>query len=418
MIKINFYLDRKSNRKKSTADMIFVFASYNGKRKKASTRIRIDQAHWDSKKQRAKSSKSFPAYLPINSLLNEIENQATASYYSCQLSKEEFRFKEIVQEIVKPQAVSKKVTLISYIESFIAKKVKAKVPKGTLSVFKTAYKHLKYFNDYYYPIDFDTIDLKFFKDYKEYLFIERKMKQNHASKMVSKLKQFMNEAFDEELHNNQKYKSTKFNIKREPSDAIYYNVSELIQLYNFQPSIPSLERVRDAFLIYAFTFFRFSDGMKITIDRVIENQNGKTIQLINQKTGAKVIIPLHWIVEEVLEKYQGAPPQISNQKMNEYLKDLFLEAGFTQKVQITFTRGGVRKIEEYQKWQLTTTHTGRRSAATNLRLAGVDEDIVMMLGGWKSVTEFRKYVKIDNLQNAMIVAQLPFWQKPELRKVK
>lgn len=418
MIKVNFYIDKKSGRKITTEDIIFAFASYNGKRKKCSTHISINIKNWDKRKQRAKASKSFPAHFPINSILNQIEETAIADYYACKLSGEDFNLKKVVSNIVAPKKEEQKMNLITYIKEFVKKKELAKVPKGTLSVFNTAAMHINYFNDYHYPIDFDDIDLKFFRDYKEYLLVEKDLRNNHAAKMISKLKQFLNEAFDDGYHQNIKYKSKKFNIKRESSDAIYYNVQELISLYKYQPTRQALERTRDSFLIYAFTFFRYSDGMDVNIDRIIEKEGSKFIQMINKKTGANVIIPLHWIVEEILDKYNGTPPKISNQKMNVHLKDLFKEAGFTQKVQITFTKGGVRKIEEHEKHELTTTHTGRRSAATNLRLAGVDEDIVMKLGGWKSVTEFRKYVKIDNLQNALIVAQLPFWQKPELRKVK
>jgi len=412
MIKVNFYLDRK----KSEQPLIFVFASHDGKRKKASCRIKIDPVNWDKKKQRAKPSKAFPAHRPINNILDQIQQTITADYYQKQLEKKSFLLKPIVAAITQPKEKSE-INLITFCEAFIQQKIKEQKPKGTITVFKTAYTHIKYFNDYHYPINFNDIDLKFFKDYKDYLLIEKNFKANHANKMIAKLKQFMNESFDLGYHQNQKYKSRKFAIPKEDVDAIYYSVQELIQLYNHQYDRPALERVRDSFLIDAFTGLRFIDGVNLDPEHIIKKDGVKLLQHITTKTNTKVHIPIHWIVEEILDKYQGTPPPISNQKMNKHLKDVARLAGFTKKEIKRFTKGGIKKTEVHEKWQITTTHTARRSFATNMILADIDERVIMEIGGWKSITEFRKYIKLTSLENAIVVSKNPFWKKPKLRKV-
>jgi hypothetical protein len=79
-------------------------------------------------------------------------------------------------------------------------------------------------------------------------------------------------------------------------------------------------------------------------------------------------------VKEILKKYNGIPPVISGQKLNQYLKELCKKAGFTQQVKDTLE--GINKPEgageHCAKYELVTTHTARRSCATNLYLAGFD----------------------------------------------
>ena len=123
-----------------------------------------------------------------------------------------------------------------------------------------------------------------------------------------------------------------------------------------------------------------------------------------------VIIPLKDYVKEILRKYEGIPPSaISNQKMNEYLKELGEAAAIKDDIVIASTKGGKRHIETYKKFELITTHTARRSFATNAYLQNVPTISIMKITGHRTEKSFLKYIKISQEDNANKLVNHPFF---------
>jgi len=100
-------------------------------------------------------------------------------------------------------------------------------------------------------------------------------------------------------------------------DTCYLNESELQQLKDADFSkIPHLARVRDWFLLFAWTGSRFSDLKKVEKTDIVDGY----ITFRQQKTNEKVVIPLHPVVLEILEKYDfNLPSPITNQRFNKQL---------------------------------------------------------------------------------------------------
>jgi len=120
---------------------------------------------------------------------------------------------------------------------------------------------------------------------------------------------------------------------------------------------PYLDRVRDCFLLLAWTGCRFSDLEKIGKADIKDG----FITFRQQKTNEKVIIPLHPVVLEILEKYSyNLPTEISNQKFNDYIKEVCQIAEISSPEEITRTVGGKRITEKFGKWELVSSHTARR----------------------------------------------------------
>lgn len=69
------------------------------------------------------------------------------------------------------------------------------------------------------------------------------------------------------------------------------------------------------------------------------------------------------------------------------------------------TKGGMRQTRVLEKWQLITTHTARRSFATNAFLAGVPTISIMKITGHKSELVFMHYIKISSEQNALLMLE-------------
>jgi integrase len=134
------------------------------------------------------------------------------------------------------------------------------------------------------------------------------------------------------------------------------------------------------------------------------------VKIATKKTGEVVIIPLKGYVREILKKYEGkAPEPISNQKMNEYLKELGQLAEVEEDIIITRTIGGKRQSETFKKWELITTHTARRSFATNAYLLNVPTISIMKITGHRTEKSFLKYIKISQEDNANKLVNHPFF---------
>jgi integrase len=174
--------------------------------------------------------------------------------------------------------------------------------------------------------------------------------------------------------------------------AVYYSIEELQALYNHRFENEELERVRDVFVFGCFTCLRHSDYF-ITDYRDAIKDNSITVKLKKKKN--QVVIPLHPVALEILEKYDYVLPKIIIMYFNRDIKEVCKEAGFDSKVLFTRTHGGKLVREYKEKWELTTSHTMRRSFATNALKSGMEQWAVMSIGGWKSEASFKKYLRMS-----------------------
>jgi integrase len=140
------------------------------------------------------------------------------------------------------------------------------------------------------------------------------------------------------------------------------------------------------------------------------------LKTTTQKTDINVIIPLKDIVLSIYNKYDGKLPRcVSNQKMNDYLKEIGQLAKISDTVHTSTTKGGMRYDESFKKWELITTHTARRSAATNMYLAGVPTISIMKITGHKTEKAFLKYIRISQEDNALKLIEHPYFRNQHLR---
>jgi hypothetical protein len=121
---------------------------------------------------------------------------------------------------------------------------------------------------------------------------------------------------------------------------------------------------------------------------------------------------------EILEKYEGIPPRsASNQKMNIYLKELARAAELNDSVIVQEQKGNIKFPKTFFKHQLITTHTARRSFATNAFIAGIPAISIMKITGYKTEKAFMQYIRISQEENALKLASHPFFKR-NLNKAK
>lgn len=333
-------------------------------------------------------------------------------------------FKVIPEPQPQPEPTPEKITLFGFIDNYIktVKFTREPQPKPinlrTIQKYRTTLRVLRDFakSKRKGRLDFENIDLDFYHDFVEYLQKNCNHTTNTIGKYIKTLKVFLKEATEAGINSNRAFESKKFAGLTELVDHIYLTETDLDLLWNLDLSKNKrLEAVRDLFLVSCYTGLRFQDFTTITPENILD---GNKLKITTRKTGKTVQIPIHWRVAELLAKYENHLPRaISNQKMNDYLKEVGEMAGIDATIEKVLTKGGLRYERNYKKFELMTCHTGRRTFATNTYLAGVPAISIMKLTGHATEAVFMRYLNISGEENANLLMNHDYFTKGRLRAI-
>lgn len=393
-------------------------------RAKIPTQERIEPNYWDKGNYRAKKSKHFPSYPEFNQRLKNLENQVSdiqrrlindGDYVSPN------QVKKVFLDKLNGDSPKKRLTFWQYVEKFL-KESSTKRTKDSLKTYKTTIRTLKEFEKHKgKKITFENISLDWYDSYIEYLTNVCDYVPNTIGRRITDLKAILNDATEKGYNKNLDFKSRYFKKPSEKVQTIYLTKEELLTLYEKDLSFDArLEKARDLFLVGCWTGLRFSDFSQIKPENIKDN----VIAIKTQKTGEMVVIPLHWMVRDILKKYEGKttnslPPSISMVKLNAYIKEVGQLAQINSPVLISKTKGGKRIQTTYKKHELITSHTARRSFATNAYLNDVPSISIMKITGHKTEKSFLTYIKVTPEENAQKLLQHPFFaERSPLKLVK
>ncbi len=382
-------------------------------KKEVSIRIRfkegkIDQAtssgesvklqHWDLEKQKLKRT-SFKGKDQMISRLTKLEAHILVQASKTDQIETGWLFKIVDQHLHPKKYVKmREQSMFDWIETWISN---SKNSYHAVRPYHSALKDLKEFQP---DLGWDQVNMAFYYDFVDYL-IELEYSKNTIGSRIKNLKVFCNAAMERNIHQNSAFKS--FKKPTEESFNIYLNEEELDIIFNQDlESSPHLDRVRDIFLVGCWTGCRFSDLSKVNKDFI----NGNFIHMEHQKSEYRVVIPLHSVVKAILNKYDGTlPKMISNQNFNEYIKKVCENAGFSNKITKSITKGGRRITEVKEKWEMVASHTARRSFATNLYKSGFPSISIMAITGHKTEKAFLSYIKVSQEEHAEML--MKHWEK-------
>lgn len=384
------------------------------------TGVTVPKEFWEKEKGRAKQDRKFPAYAEINAHLNRIETEATqialrSQYNKSELTNEVFKT-ELDTFLGKREAapVAPTLTFLSYFQKVIAERAaNPNYSKGSIKVYVSTFNHLKAYADQVLRRDLTFADFNhdFFSAFSQHLF-GKDYGNNYVHKLTSTLKTILREADRREVSPDLKVKDGWLIASREEPPAIYLTEDEIKRLYEIDLSENArLCRVRDLFLIGCYTGLRFSDFTEMQPGNFKKMEDGREyIEMVTRKTRTKVTIPAKTELRAILARYGYQPPKaISNQNFNDYLKEVGLLAGLTEPTLLTRIRNGKRIDQTFPKYELMTTHTARRSFATNAYKAKVPVKYIMTVTGHKTEREFYKYVRIRPDEHALLVSDNPFF---------
>ena len=159
-------------------------------------------------------------------------------------------------------------------------------------------------------------------------------------------------------------------IRLEETSAVFLSMNEITRIYYYkfekQDKRRAKERIRDLFVIGCLTALRYSDYSTLTKDNF---QNGYIVKR-TKKTNVDVKVPAHDYVKEIFAKYNGnIPSGLCIQYFNKYLKVIMKEIGLNDLITFSYTQGGKLVTVTREKWELISSHTARRSAATSMYLS-------------------------------------------------
>jgi integrase len=392
---IHFYLERKNS--KSGHRTIWCYVRENKKTIYLNTKERIMPEYWDGNSNRAnekltKNKILKGQLLGLNNYLNLFESKILDTIRTTKSNNFNAAFDEIAIEI-KKAFNSNPMNFFEDFEDFISSKA-TYVKSSTLRKYKQTKNLLELFEkDSGYNITYSNINALFMDKFYPYLIEKRNLIDNSANKIISYLKVFMNWAIERKLTRNTDFKN--FKIKFNKNDIIYLLENELMTLYNFKLNNDRLSRVRDVFCFQCFTGQRYSDIENISRTDL---KNGIWKFRVS-KTGEILEVPLNQYAISILAKYHGwqTPlPIISNQKMNEYIKELCEFAKINSQIRTTKIQAN-KKIEEIQpKYKLIGTHTARRTFISLSLKNGMKPDYIMKIVGHSDYRMMKRYLAIEN----------------------
>jgi site-specific recombinase XerD len=252
----------------------------------------------------------------------------------------------------------------------------------TLSKYLATRKRVADFIQYQYKkedLPVKEVDFQFVTDYEVYLRTTCNCGHNSCVKHLRYLKQIISIALKNRYITNDPFDDYKLGYK--PVNKEFLIEPEIKKLMNKKFSAKRLEEVRDVFLFQIFTGLAYIDAANLTKENIFEDGLGqKWIRLTRQKSSVQANIPLLDVPLSILKKYKGLEngkllPIHTNQKMNEYLKEIAALCGINKRL---------------------TTHCGRHSFSTLMLTKGISIESVSKMLGHTNITTTQIYAKVLN----------------------
>ena len=341
----------------------------------------------------------------LKSEIRDIEKgfELSKMIYSAQMVIDKLKSNKIPITKVEPSSNE----LFDFIDKYIDENRSSREP-GSLSVYKSLKNHLNNFQmNNKRKVTFDNIDYSFFSEFQNFLInfrserIPKGLGNITIAKLLSTLKTFLNYARVTGVQVSNRYKD--FKIKKENLEVIALTNDEFETLYHYDlTNNKKLAQVRDVFCFSCATGLRYSDLAQLKREHIKKEE----IRLTITKTKELLSIPLNQFSSSILERYisKHRPlPIISNQKMNDYIKELCKKAKISEPVQIVRYRGAKREEILYPKHDLISVHTGRKTFCTLSLEKGMSAEEVMKISGHKDYKSFSRYVKITDQRTKFVM---------------
>nr|DAM03134.1 MAG TPA: Integrase [Caudoviricetes sp.] len=435
LMEVKFFLKDKTKDITSVRAII----RHKGQRYQIAVGESVVTKHWNENKYRCRTPREYPEASHINARLEDWDNliQEAINSFGLIVPTQQI-LKSKIDEIIRNRNIEAGGVIDNEDEQYIvtfAKKYKKEslVSNDTKKGYQTTINKLEQFEkEFKIKLRFIDINMNFYNTFKRWLINSTYTKgdeeihytKNYIGAMFKNITRFMT-ASQGEFHDFKGHEEKEFKVDREDTDAIYLTVDELNKIYNLEfteelllsngfdkrihnikTAIKSLNEERDRFLFGCFTALRHSDYSRLDTLHFKDD----IIRIWTVKKDKKVFIPMHHQLRELLKRRNNMLPlPISDQKHNKQIKTIGKLAGINEDVILTKTRGGKRIEVVKPKYEFITSHTARRSGATNMYLAGVDLKFIQDILGHSKVEQTISYIKVSAEDNAKRLINHPYF---------
>lgn len=430
MARFRFYLDEPGS---DSPTRILLSVHWNARRLKFPTGRKVLPDHWSDAEQRATMRTNKQTHEEVNGRLDFLRSVALATVekfardFKRPPEREELR-RALLEADNRAEGESP-LDLFGFAQRFIDSEEgrfntdrKTPLHKATVSRYRVTLDYLKEYSanrslrNRAVPVLFTSIDPEFVNGFVVFLTKEKGFAANTVTKYGRTLRLFLKRAKEQGHEVSDRLFTRKMALREEESEQVYLTPEELDALFRLDLSAqPRLERARDLFLVGAWTGLRFGDLSRIRPEHI----EGDRIHVTTSKTRKQVGIPLHPVVRTIMAKYGGRIPSgISNQKQNDYLKEAASKVPALQAMTVEGrTVAGARKEIARPKWQRITTHTARRSFASNLYRDGQPARSIMALTGHTTEQSFFRYIRLKEEEHMDMIARSNLFKTPALKAV-
>ena len=347
---ILFYLKKEALRKTDGSCPVMVRLSRNGERVQLTTDVRVSPEMWDNSGQKVIGRSDHVRRMNLE--LEDVKASLIGKYKELKN-----RGADPSPQMVRDAffGIGKKgFTLLERLRDFLNREYQVS------------------------DMDFRNVGISLIQDFEVYLLTVCKLSRNTASKPLKYLKKVLRQAQCLGLISNDPFQS--FKIKTERTDRGYLTEDELLRMGAHEMPSKRLGVVRDAFLFSCFTGLSYGDVCKLTTNEFKCEGNDVWLITKRNKTGTDVRLPLMDVPLRIFNKYvenrvsERIFPLMSNQKVNDYLKEIAAICGIEQRV---------------------TFHLARHTFATTVTLEhGVPIETVSKLLGHTDIKTTQIYARI------------------------
>ncbi|WP_051882280.1 phage integrase SAM-like domain-containing protein [Chryseobacterium soli] len=327
---------------------------------------------------------------------------------------------KVISEKIEPQLNN----ILSFIDDYINLK-KDTVSESTIKKANVVKQLIKRYCDdltarkkTFKQLKFSDLDNSFRVDFEKYC-----LRENYKTSTTYRNLKFLKmickvaESFDIEVHKHALL--WKFDIEkasRNVPKSVYLNFDELDKIERTEMPSEYLDNARDWLLIACYTGQRVSDYLRFNSSMIVQDDENQSYIEFNQvKTGTKMQIPLLQKVQNILLKRGGEfPRKISDVNLNLYIKDVCELAGIDEVLYngkvLTIEREGLSRITRkvfgnYPKYQLVTSHIGRKSFATNF-YEKIPITYLLNFTGHKTERQLLTYISKTDVEKAKSTAKI------------
>ncbi|WP_370477081.1 tyrosine-type recombinase/integrase [Tamlana flava] len=435
MATIQFYINKKDPNREYTIN-VFLQNGRQGKFKK-STGLKIIGKHWDQVKQSPlpESKTGDKSYYVLKRQLKglraKLESEIVEANHKNVTVNSEWLGVEIDTFLDKLAPEHNFEYVSDYAEYFIEcmpykiqKNGATGVKEVTIKQYRTALnKVLDYEKKKGKRFKINEVNLKFHADFIQFLSKEQRLNLNTIGKYIKCLKSILKGAKRYGIEINKEAESDGFRSTNEKVHFVTLDEEEIDKIFNLDLSnTPYLDNTRNWLIIGVWTGARVSDLLNFTLENI--NKDG-FLEYTAKKTKQKIEIPLHWQIQSIIAKNDWRlPHKISPQKYNDWIKNVCEMAGINKmcKGSIFITDKKRKKKEKtpqrkkigtYPKWMLVSTHTARRSFATN-HYGKLSTPVIMSATGHTTEKQLLEYIGKTPKDNALVLQE--FWQKEYMKQ--